>query len=402
MLGSIYIGLSGLTAYSKGLQTISNNVTNLNTPGFKATSFNFADSFSYGGIGSSFSRYVSGQQLGAGVRYGAETIDFRQGDLRQSTGDLDLAIRGSGLLTLLNGDRVYYTRTGQFTVDKNGFIADSATGYRLGVLNSSGQAVGVNVDANRTNPPVATTRITFDGNLSSSALAAVNVADVAVYDSSGKKHVWKVAFEKVGTTAPGDWRVTITDQDNNTITNTTTPPVLRFIGSSVDPTTATITIPTTPVGADPLSVVLDFSGDVDSFSAGTLSTLRAAKVDGRGLGALTSVTVEDTGELKLTYSNQESELIGMVAIADVRDPQRLERIGAGLFRDKGGAGIRLLGSAQDGIGTLVSRQIEASNVDLSQQFGDLILVQRGFQAASQVISISNDMIQQLFGIRGQG
>lgn len=402
MLGSIYIGLSGLTAYSKGLQTISNNVTNLNTPGFKATSFNFADSFSYGGLGSSFTRYVNGQQFGAGVRYGAERIDFKQGDLRQSGGDLDLAIQGSGLLTLLNGDRTYYTRTGQFTVGKDGFITDSATGYRLGVLNSSGQAVGVNVDANRTNAPVATSRITFAGNLSSTAESAVNVTDVAVYDSSGKRHVWKVTFEKVGTTAPGEWNVTITDQTGATITNTTTPPRLKFLGSQVDPTSTALTITTTPSGADPLSVVLDFSGDVDSFSSGNLSTLRAGTVDGRGLGNLTSVTIEDTGQLKLTYSNQQTELIGMVAIADVRDPQGLERMGAGLFRDKGGASIRLLGSGQDGVGTLVARQIEASNVDLSQQFGDLILVQRGFQASSQVISISNDMIQQLFGIRGQG
>ena len=402
MLGSIYIGLSGLTAYAKGLQTISNNVTNLNTPGFKATSFNFADSFSYGGLGSSFSRYVSGRQSGSGVRYGAETIDFKQGDLRQSGGDLDLAIQGSGMLTLLNGERVYYTRTGQFTVDKDGFIADSATGYRLGVLNSSGQAVGVSVDANRTSPPVATTQITFDGNLSSSALDAVNVADIAVYDSSGKKHVWKATFEQVGPTAPGEWTVTVTDENGAVITDQITPPRLKFTGSSVDPTSLSLTIATTPTGADPLSVVLDFSGDVDSFSSGTLSTLRAASVDGRGLGSLIGVSIEDTGELKLTYSNQQSEILGFVAIADVRDPQELERIGAGLYRDKGGAGIRLLGSGQDGLGTLVSHQIEASNVDLSQQFGDLILVQRGFQASSQVISISNDMIQQLFGIRGQG
>lgn len=401
MLGSIYIGLSGLTAYSRGLQTISNNVTNLNTPGFKATSFTFADSFSYGGIGASFSRYVGGQQLGTGVRYGHESIDFRQGDLRQSSGDLDFAIQGSGLLTLLNGDRTYYARTGQFTVDKDGFISDSASGYRLGVLNSSGQAAPVSVDANRTNPPKATTRITFDGNLSSTAESAVNVADVAVYDSSGQRHVWKVTFEKVGATAPGEWKVTVTD-GSTVITDPASPPILKFIGSSVDPANATITIATTPAGGVPQSVVLDFSGDVDSFSSGTLSTLRAAKVDGRGLGTLTSVTVDDTGQIKLAYSNQESELLGYVAIADVRDPQRLERVGAGLFRDAGGAGIRLLGSGQDGIGKLVNRQIEASNVDLSQQFGDLILVQRGFQASSQVISISNDMIQQLFGIRGQG
>ncbi len=74
----------------------------------------------------------------------------------------------------------------------------------------------------------------------------------------------------------------------------------------------------------------------------------------------------------------------------------------GLYRNRGSESPRLLASGTDGIGTLVSRQIEASNVDLSEQFGDLILIQRGFQASSQVVSVSNDMIQQLFGIRGQG
>src|SRR3954467_9395810 len=135
MLGSIYIGLSGLNAYSKGLQTISNNVTNLNTPGFKGTTFNFADSFGLGGLGSSFSHYIGGRQVGAGVRYGTESIDFRQGDLRQTGGDLDLAIQGSGLLVLKNGTHTYYTRTGQFQIDKDGYVALLGSDYRLGVLN---------------------------------------------------------------------------------------------------------------------------------------------------------------------------------------------------------------------------------------------------------------------------
>ncbi|HEV2818517.1 MAG TPA: flagellar hook-basal body complex protein [Allosphingosinicella sp.] len=397
MLGSIYIGLSGLTAYSKGLQTISNNVTNLNTPGFKATSFTFADSFSYGGLGASFSRYVGGQQLGSGVRYGAEKIDFRQGDLRQSGGDLDLALQGSGMLVLLDGQRTFYTRTGQFGVDKDGYISDTASGYRLAILNDAGQAVGVSVDANSTSPPTATSKINFSGNLSSTATEA-SVADMAVYDSRGTKHVWQARFAPVGATAPGEWTVTITDETNAQVGQAT----LKFIGSAVDPATAHLTIATTPAGADPLSVELNFSAGVTSFSSGTLSTLRAGQVDGNGLGTLSAVTVDIDGNIKLTYSNQKTELLGPVAIADFRDPQQLERIGAGLFVDKGGANVRLLASGQDGIGKLVPRQIEASNVDLSQQFGDLILVQRGFQASSQVISISNDMIQQLFGIRGQG
>lgn len=396
MLGSIYIGLSGLTAYSKGLQTISNNVTNLNTPGFKASSFSFADSFSYGGIGSSFSRYVGGQQIGAGVRYGAEHIDYRQGDLRQTGGDLDLALQGSGFLVLLNGQKTYYTRTGQFTVDKNGFVADSASGYRLGVLNAAGQAVAVSVDVNQTSAPVVTGKVTFNGNLSSTATDAT-VSDIAVYDSRGAKHVWQAHFVPVGTTSPGEWTVTVTDENGAQVGTTS----LKFVGSSVDPATNDLVINTTPSGADPLAVHLDFSSGVTSFSSGTLSTLRAASSDGNGLGTLTSVGIED-GQLKLTYSNQKTVMLGSVAIADFRDPQSLQRLGAGIYEDKGGSGVRLLGSGQEGVGSLVSRQIEASNVDLSQQFGDLILVQRGFQASSQVISISNDMIQQLFGIRGQG
>jgi flagellar hook protein FlgE len=397
MLGAIYIGLSGLSAYSKGLQTISNNVTNLNTPGFKATSFNFADSFSFGGLGSSFSRFVGGQQIGVGVRYGAESIDFKQGDLRQTGGDLDLAIQGSGMLVLKNGARTYYTRTGQFQIDKDGYVALLGSDYRLGVLNASGEVADVNVDSNKTSPPVATTKISFSDNLSSTATDA-SVADIGVFDSTGTRHTWKVAFAHPSTAAAGEWNLTVTDEGGATVGTST----LKFIGSSVDPATAHLTIHTTPTGADPLSVDLDFSSGVTSFSSGTLSTIRAASVDGNALGTLTSVTVDTDGELKLTYSNQKTELLGAIAIADFSDPQKLSRLGTGLFEDRGDAGVRVLSSGQDGIGTLASRQIEASNVDLSAEFGDLILVQRGFQASSQVISISNDMIQQLFGIRGQG
>lgn len=396
MLGSIYIGLSGLTAYSKGLQTISNNVTNLNTPGFKATSFSFADSFTYGGLGSSFSRYVPGRQIGAGVHYGSELIDYRQGDLRQTGGDLDLALQGSGMLVLLDGDKTVYTRTGQFTVDAQGFISDTASGFRLAVLNSEGQAVDVSIDKNHTSPPSATTKVVFADNLSSSATAAYTVADIAVYDSLGARHTWKATFEKVAAT-PGEWTVKVSDENGADVG---TPQTLRFIGSAVDPATNSLTFATTGAGA--VSVNFDFSSSVSSFSSGTVSSLHAASVDGNALGTLTSVKIDGDGKLKLTYSNQKTELLGAVAIADFRDPQKLLRVGGGLYEDKGGAGVRLLPSAQEGVGKLVSGQIEASNVDLSAQFGDLILVQRGFQASSQIISVSNDMIQQLFGIRGQG
>jgi flagellar hook protein FlgE len=390
MLGSIYIGLSGLSAYSRGLQTISNNVTNLNTPGFKATSFSFADSFSYGGLGSSFSRYVSGQQIGAGVRYGQESIDYRQGDLRDTGGDLDLALQGRGMLVLLDGDRTYYTRTGQFGIGPDGHVSLLGSDYRLGVLDSSGQPVAVNIDANKTSPPAKTTKIVFADNLSTTA-ATATVADIAVYDASGTKHVWKAAFTPVGTTNPGEWNVKVTDETGTMVDQK----VLKFIGEVPDPATSTLNFTS---GA--LSVDFDFSG-ITSYSSGTSSGLHVGSGDGRGMGTLTSVTIE-AGKLKLVYSNKQTEFLGSVAIADFQDPQTLSRLGSGLFEDRSGGNVRLLQSGGEGVGILAARKIEASNVDLSAQFGELILVQRGFQASSQVVSVANDMIQQLFGIRGQG
>jgi len=395
MLGAIYTGLSGMNAYSKGLQTISNNVANMNTPGFKATTVSFTDAFSYGGGGLTYTGAAPGEQSGSGVRYAEPRIDFSQGDLRQSEGDLDLAIQGSGFLVLMEGDNVYYARTGQFVVGEDGYIVQQGTERRLAVLDASGRPVALNIDSKRTSTPAATTKITFADNLSSSATEA-SVSSIAVYDSAGGKQIWQVKFTPVSG-SPGEWQAAVTDQAGKAVGSST----LKFIGGVADPTASSITVTDTPAGAASRSVTLDFS-KVTSFSAGTLSTIRASSVDGNGVGALTSVTVDADGKVKVAYSNAKTELLGSVAVADFRDPQLLDRVGDGLYENNRGAQHRLLASAQDGVGKLVSKQVEASNVDLSQEFGDLILIQRGFQASSQVVSVSNDMIQQLFGIRGQG
>lgn len=397
MLGSIYVGLSGLSAFSKGLQTISNNVANLNTTGFKAASVRFTDVYSAGGGGQTYTSNPKGSPAGSGVRFADAGTDFGAGDLRQTGGDLDLAIQGGGFLVLKDGDRTYYARTGQFVVDDEGYISLQGTDRRLAVLDESRQAIPLNLDSRRTHPPTATTNISFSDNLSSSGTEH-SLANIAVYDSSGTKHVWQVKLKVVGATAPGEWDVTVTDQTGTTIATSK----LKFIGSIVDVSSAKITVNAAPTGADPLAVVLDFSTGVTSFSSGATSSLRVSESDGNAVGSLASVTVDEAGQIKLTYSNTKSELMGAVALADFRDPQSLVSVGSGLFENRNDAQVRLLPSATEGIGTLVSGQIEASNVNLSDEFGDLILIQRGFQASSQVVSVANDMIQQLFGIRGQG
>jgi flagellar hook protein FlgE len=297
---------------------------------------------------------------------------------------------------LLNNGKTYYTRTGQFIVDKDGYISQQGDiNSRLAVLDGSGRPVALNIDSKRTNAPVSTKVIKFADNLSSSATTAT-VGDLAVYDSAGGKQTWQVKFDKAPTT-PGEWTVTVTDQVGATVGSQ----ILRFIGSSVDPSTQKLAFSTTPQGASPLSIELDFSSGVTSFSAGTTSTIRSSSIDGNGVGALSTVTIDTDGRVKLSYSNEKSETLGAIAIADFRDPQQLQRLGGGLYEANGSGPTRTVSSATDGAGRLVSRQQEASNTDLSQQFGDLILIQRGFQASSQVVSATNDMIQQLFGIRGQ-
>lgn len=395
MLGAIYIGLSGLNAHSRGLQTISNNVANLNSPGFKSTAVSFGDIFNYGGGGLAFNRGIA-DRSGNGVRFTESRVDFTQGDLRQAEGDLDLAIQGQGFLVLLNDGKTYYTRTGQFEVDNEGFIVQQGTQNRLGVLNGAGQPVALNIDAKRTSAPTATKLVKFADNLSSSATTAT-VADIAVYDALGGKQTWQAKFDKV-TGQIGQWSVTVTDQTGTTVGTQ----ALKFIGSTVDPSTSKLSFISTTADAGVLEVELDFSSGVTSFSSGTVSTLRAASVDGNAVGALATVTVDETGQVKLGYSNGKNETLGAVAIADFRNLQQLRRISGGLFESVGDGPSRILQSNTDGVGRLLAKQTEASNVDLSQQFGDLILIQRGFQASSQVVSATNDMIQQLFGIRGQG
>lgn len=391
MFGAIYVGLSGLKAYSDGIQRVSNNVSNLNSLGFKSSSVTFSNvqtARDYGG--SSLQNGSLGSGGGVGL-YDA-SLQLKAGELRQTESDLDLAVDGTGFLVLLRGSETRYIRTGSFEVDKDGFIVLAGSDWKLGVLDGAGRAAAISIDASRTNPPVPTTRVTFADNLSSTA-TTYSISDMAVYDGTGAKHTWAATFTRAeGTT---NWTVKVVDDKGTTIGEKT----LTFAAGVPDAATKELTFADS---ANNVSVVFDFGTNVTSFSAGTVSTLRAAKVDGHAVGSVTTIAVNTKGELELSYSNNEKKQLGAVALAVFRDPRSLDQQTAGQFTAQPGADVQLLASEDPRVGQVLSRRLEASNVDLSREFGDLILIQRGYQASSQIISVSNDMIQQLFGIRGQG
>lgn len=392
MFGAIYIGLSGLTAYSNGLKAVSNNVSNLNTTGFKSSNVTFSDIYGTGSQGGLEYGYGFGGG-GHGVGLNAPTINFSQGELRQTDRDLDLAIDGNGFFVLQDGDQYYYARTGSFAVNDEGFITLSGTDYRLAVLDDGGQPVSLNIDASRTSAPAATDRIKFADNLSNTA-TSYTISDVKVYNARGTESVWKIAFSRTETVSDV-WTVKVTDGKNRDIGSKT----LKFVGSVIDPTTSTLLFEDSANG---LSVTFDFSSNVVSYSSGSVSTLRTAEVTGNPAGTIAKLAVNQDGKLEITYTNEKKKELGAVAIADFRDPQRLEQRSNGLFVSDGYGQQQYLAASDTRVGSILSKRLEASNVDLSGQFGDLILIQRGFQASSQIVSVSNDMIQQLFGIRGQG
>ena len=155
-----------------------------------------------------------------------------------------------------------------------------------------------------------------------------------------------------------------------------------------------------PSGGSPFTFKLDFSSGVTSFSSGSTSTLRVAKSDGSAPGDLSTLTVDDDGALVIGYSNGKSAKLGVVALANFVDPQSLQQTGKGLFDASKASPPTYVASKGPGVGQLLSGSTESSNVDLSVEFGRLILIQLGFQASSQVITTANEMIMQLFQMRG--
>lgn len=392
MFGGIFTGLSGMQAFSNGLRQVSNNITNLNTAGFKGSSVLFDNLYSSAGNGLSFNG--GGGLNGAGVKLSSSQLDLSAGELRQTGRDLDLAVDGSGFLVLEQDGNYLYTRTGNFEVRDNGDIVLAGTELRLTYLSEAGEATALSIDGNRNKLPEATTLVELSGNLSSTS-AQSSISNIEVFDANGEQANWSAEFTRAETDPAGEWTVTVTRGDGTEVGSAT----LKFSNGVPDSDTAELTFTDPDSGQ---AIVFDFSENVTSFSSGDVSTLQVSNVDGFGLGEITSIRVNETGIMEIGYSNEQTTELGALTVALFSDPQSLEQQAGSVFVHDSSKGREFVTSLDARAGTVLSGRVEASNVDLSAQFGDLILVQRGFQASSQVVSISNDMIQQLFGIRGQG
>lgn len=391
MFESIYVGLSGLMGFSKGLNVLSNNVANLNTPGYKSSQLQFKD-LMYG------LQHNGGElsgQIGTGLDTGSTSINMKQGELRDTGNALDLAIDGSGFFVLRKDNQVFYARAGQFEFDSDGYLISRDTKARVAALSGGSQLHDINLNGLRTNPPKATSTITFTGNLSSGGTQHI-IQNVNIFDSLGTSHALTVTFDNSGTTVPGSWNVTVADP-----TGTISTGQIVFSNGAPLSGSDSFEFNYAPAGAAASTIKLDFSKDVTAYSSGSDSSLKTNVQNGYAPGALTKTSFDKEGYLSLTYSNNQTTKQDRLALAWFDYINGLTLEGNNMFQNKSGLTAKYGNPNNALFGSIKAGSIELSNVDLTQQFSDLIITQRGYQASSQVITAANEMMQQLFDMKGR-
>jgi flagellar hook protein FlgE len=402
MLNSIYVGLTGLMGFSRDLTIIGNNVANLNTPGFKGSQLLFSDLFYRTQFSDNNTEGANARlEIGNGVGTPGTRVLFSQGELKQTGNDQDAAITGNGFFVLRRDGQVFYTRSGQFSFDADGFLVSSTQNARVAGL-VGGSLQDINILGLRTNGGKATTKVSFAGILDASATntAPFDVTGITVYDASGVSHTLTATFTNNSVITPGSWLVDVKDEKGNVLTsgeirfNDDGTPAVAFNSFDVSLSGGSSTFVQFFFG-DPGSVA-----GARSLSASS-SSLAVSAQDGFGAGSLTRATFDATGTVVLQYSNGQTSNVEHLALASFNFLGGLQETEGSLFISTHGE-QPLLGQAQSGpFGSITGGSVELANVDLAQQFSDLIISQRGYQASSQVISTANDMIQSLYDMKSK-
>lgn len=390
MIDTIYVAMSGLRGYEQGLRTISNNTANINTPGFKSANQQFADMFSS-------QQGVTGggglHQQGYGLNALGTSTNFKQGQLQNTGGDLDVALDGEGMFTLRTADgQLRYTRDGQFKFNAEGVLVSESSGDKVLALDATGALTEINITNLRSNAARATTTVTFSGNLSAGATTHT-IGGITVVDAAGTAHTLTARLDAIVGT-PNNWTVTLLEGTATVGTGT-----IAFIGGVPDPSLARVAVTYTPAGQAPVPLSLDFSANVTSSGTGTTSTLAMASQNGYGFGGLTKTTFDAAGVLLLSYSNGQTVRSSRLALGRFNSADAVASVGNNAFEVKDGRGWQSGVAGELGFGTVRAGMVENSNVDLSQQFSDLVIMQRGYQACSQIVSTANEMLSELFTMR---
>lgn len=426
LVTALYTGATGLESNSVELSVVGDNIANANTIGFKTSRAAFADAMADNLIGG------GAGQRGLGTRLDAIQKIVSQGALTNTGQATDLAIQGGGLFVVKGSQGgqtgTYYTRAGQFTVNKDGNLVNldglRVQGYTADATGKVvASAVGDLHVGNATAAPRPTNNITVRANLQADATvpAAFDVANasgtsnfatsITVYDSLGSGHQVDVFFRK---SSLGNWEYhALTDGGGLTSGVPGTPTEIAS-GTAAFDAQGRLTALTTgaqtfnPIGAtnpQPLTfnmgTPLPGGTGVDGLTQfSSPSAASFLNQDGFSSGQLARISIDAKGQVVGGFTNGDTRVLGQVALATFGAPDQLMRVGGNLFAEQPASGPANVGSPSTADrGAVVAGALEQSNVDLASEFIRMIAAQRGFQANSKTLTTADSLLNELMNIK---
>jgi len=451
---AMFAGVSGLKSQQSKLDVIGNNISNISTVAYKGQSVSFSDLLSQTLSGATASGSSTGgtnpMQVGLGVGVSSTTINMTNGSTQSTGTATDVSIGGNGFFIVQGGGAGEYqfTRAGNFGVDSSGnltvdgykvcgwseYTADADGNYTFDTQKS---VSALNLFSDSTNgnkkiiAPKATTSATLTGNLDPSATAngtalstidttalpstADGSATATIYDAQGNSYDVKVQLYKCYTDTSGTtpvtsyyWQVDPTTAADLGVANGSG--FIEFDSNGKIVTTDATSFNTNPTitctpsgtyaGAGSFSVALDFSG-TSCYSSSSSSGISVSSVDGYAAGELQDFTIGSDGVITGIYSNSQKQPLGMIALANFNNPSGLQKLGGNLYSETVNSGGFTGGVAAGagGTGSLSVGTLEMSNVDLSEQFSEMMIAQRAYQANSKVISTADEMMQAVINMK---
>lgn len=416
MLQALLAGVASIKAQQTRMNVIGNNLANVNTTAYKGSRVTFQDMIAQtlrgAGRPSADLGGTNAIQFGLGVLIAGTDVNNEQGSLNATNRPTDFSIQGNGFFMVSNGDRVAYTRDGAFDLDANGDLVHRATGERMtgwsadpatGLIDTN-QPVGPN---SRLTIPIGartavqqTTTIGWSGNLDNrvfdqSGLQSTQ-AVVRVFDSLGGQHDMTLTLTETAT--PNEWAYTVAGQNGDAVTGGGTLVFNPSNGQLVSGSPGAITLtPPTSTGVPAFNMSLDLSS---ISQLGAEMQVNASNQNGFAPGSLSSFSVGTDGVITGLYTNGLTRPLGQISVAIFPNANGLERMGSNLWRNTDNSGVAVVGTPRTGgRGSINSGFLEQSNIDIGNEFTDLIVTQRGFQANTKVVTTVDEMLQDLINMK---
>ncbi len=412
MASSFATALSGLNAFSTGIDVVGNNLANLDTTGFKASAVSFHDL-----VTQSIGAGLGATQVGFGVGIPVTLRQFTQGAIQNTGGPLDAAIQGDGFFVVQDptSGAIEYSRSGNLQTDQSGNLM-TATGQIIqgwtsqgGVLNTNGATGPINVPTGTLKAPITTQNFSFDMNLNSATTGTqpnTFSTSIQVYDSLGNAHTLSAQFTESST--PGQWNYSITVPNSD-------------VTSPFTPVTGTLTFDqngqlTTPASTDPAPQI-QIQGLTDGAANMTLnwqlyngtapritqfsqaSSVSALAQDGAAAAQLVHVGIANGGQIVAQYSDGQQSIVGQIAMATIRNPESLIAVGDSNFQLSAVSALPAIGvPGTGGRGSVVGGAVESSTVDIATEFTNMIVFQRGYEANAKVVTTVNQVTQDTINL----